>query len=467
MHFNSLKTDPSCQLKQNQQMHLSLEMQQALLVLQMPVQELAEWLTLEVEKNPTVELDLSHNPFKESLDTVCSIEYNEEPLFETSDSTVLAEEKKRKLYRESLLTYSMSLKEHLREQVRWSFTTPAERTMAEQIIDHVDDNGFLTISPYELFPEVSSETIRSILTTLQSFDPPGVFARNLQESLLIQLRQQGKIETPFFRIVDYHFEDLLANRIPRIAKNLKLSAEQIDKTVNEGIAHLNFHPGQLFCKAPSQPIIPDMTIEQKEGAWVIHIHHSALPHFYVAPICHKKNWNAEEKRYIHRQLNAANWLHTIVHRRKDILLSIGYYLIETQSPFLTGEQNKLRPVTLQEMAHALELHESTVARAVAHKYLYCAQGIFPLRSFFTQGIVCPNGQHISNHTLRRLLKQMIDQEDKCSPLSDTQLVQQFEEKGIPCARRTIAKYRQKMHIASANQRRRWQSSTRLLAKRSS
>ena len=455
MSSHSLRIEPTCQLKQNQQMHLSLQMQQALLVLQLPLQELAEWLSLEIEKNPTLELDLSHDPFKEPLEAVCSVEYNEEPLFETSDSTVLAEEKKRKAYRENLLTYPLSFKEYLREQVPWNFEAPEERAIAEQCIEHLDENGFLPLPPQKLFPHVSQEHLTSILKTLQSFDPPGVFARNLQESLLIQLRQKGKEKGPLFCIIAHHFEDLLANRIPQISKTLKLSAEQIQKMIDEGIAHLNFHPGHLFCIEPSPSVIPDITIEQKEGAWEIYVHHTGLPHFYASSICHNKNWNPEEKRYIDRHLHAAEWLSSMVHRRKDILLSIGRFLIETQSPFLTGEQNRLQPITLQQMAEALQLHESTVTRAVAHKYLFCAQGLFPLKSFFTQGIFCHDGQNISKHTFRRLLKQMIDHEDKRSPFSDAQLALQFKEKGIPCARRTITKYRQKMHIASATQRRRW------------
>ncbi len=456
MSYLSLKQEFTTATKQSQHLLLSMAMQQAFYVLQMPVLELSEWLKQEIEQNPALELDFSQDSRKESLDDLCSVEYAEDPLFESSDPTTLELEKKRKAYQESLLTYPISLHDHLFQQARFTFEDKNDLSLAEQIIGHLDPKGFLSADLSEIG---QSARVEQIISVLQTFDPPGICARNLQESLLIQLRHVKKENGTAFQLIQNHFEDLLANRIPQIGKKLRLSSQEIQEVIHRDIFPLNLHPGYSFQESSACCIVPDIHLEQHESNWEIRINQSPFPHFRIAP-CYEKclaeeTMEKEEHQYVQRQIASGQWLKKIVRRREDTLLAITHYLIKKQSNFLSGEQKTLVPMGIQEIADEMGMHESTIARAVSNKYLSCPQGIFSLRSFFTQGLVCQNGQKVSNHTLRQLLSQMIEREDKAKPLSDEEMVKQFKKMGIPCARRTVAKYRQKLHIASAAKRRKW------------
>ncbi|MBS0652621.1 MAG: RNA polymerase factor sigma-54 [Verrucomicrobia bacterium] len=465
MSFISIKQNPETATKQSQNLLVSMAMQQAFHVLQLPALELSEWLKQEIEQNPVLELDLSENEQKENLDDLCSLEYDCGTLYESSDPTTLELEKKRKAYQESLLVYPTSLYEHLYSQARLTFEDPSDLSLAEEIIGGLDAKGFLSAPLSETGSGQDPLRIRHVLSVLQTFDPPGVCAQNLQESLLIQLSQAKKTGSIAFLIIQDHFDDLLANKLPQIARKLGLLPEQVQKAIETDISVLSLHPGYAFENSYTSTIVPDIHLEQHEGHWEIKINQSRFPHFRISPAYEKSLMNPslpkDEERFFHKHIASGNWLKKIVKRREDTLLAISQHLIKKQSAFLGGEQKTLVPMNIQEIAEQIGMHESTVARAISNKYLSCPQGIFSLRSFFTQGLICQNGQKVSNHTLRQLLSQMIDREDKAKPLADEEIVRQFKKMGIPCARRTVAKYRQKLRIAPAAKRRKWlQTSTR-------
>jgi RNA polymerase sigma-54 factor len=454
MELFSIKQTPELATKQTQNLLLSMAMQQAFHVLQMPVLELSEWLKQQIEQNPVLELDLSEED-QERIDDLCA----EEEVCENLDPATLEQEKKRKAYQESLLVYPVSLEEHLHSQARLTFEDPQDLAMAVELINYVDAKGFIA-APLSSFRH-DEERFDRVLAILQGFDPPGVCAQNLQESLLIQLCQLKKEKSIAFQIIQQHFDDLLANKLPLIGKTLGLSPDHIQTVIRNDIATLSLYPGYAFEQHCAATIVPDLHLDYSEDHWEIKINRSPFPHFYISPLYEKAMANPslpkEEERFLHKQIAAGNWLNKIVQRREETLLVIAQELIKKQSLFLLGEQKTLVPMKIQEIAEQTGLNESTIARAISHKYLSCPQGIFSLRSFFTQGLTCQNGQKISNHTLRQLLSQMIDQEDKSCPLSDEEIGQKFLKMGIPCARRTVAKYRHKMRIAPAARRRKWQS----------
>lgn len=442
--------------KQNQHLLLSLAMQQAFHVLQMPVLELSEWLRLEIEHNPLLELDLTQEKNKESLDTLTD---HSTERSEHLDRATEEFEKKRKAYHESLLTYCPSLFEHLMNQVRLAFYTAEELSCAELIIGHLDSHGFLTTPLEEIVQGKDPLYLEKILSTIQTFDPPGIAACDVKNSLLLQLKLKHKQHTLAYRIIESHFEHFLNNRIPQIAKSLHVSYEQIKHAIDTDLLPLDIHPGMRFCQSYSSPVIPDIILNYTEEEWNIQINHTYLPHFRIAD-CYQhtlkeEQLQKEERLFVQRHLSNGKWLKKIVYRRQDTLRCIATYLIKTQNRFLRGEEKTLQPITLQEMAEALSMHESTITRAVANKHIACPQGLFLLRSFFTHGITCQNGQKVSNHTLRQLLCQMIDKEDKQEPLSDDAIASQFKKMGIPCARRTVAKYRDHLRIAPSARRRKW------------
>lgn len=435
-----------CVQSPQQHLRLSLNMRKALHVLQLPVLELSEWLMQEIEQNPVLEIDSTYNPLQESLEQLTALEENSSDL---SDDVVLQEEQKRKAYQISLLTYPISLYEHLHQQARCAFQDPLDLNLAEQLIGSLDSHGFLQ----EESPEMSR-----VIEILQSFDPPGICARNLRESLLIQLKRKGLEHSRGYQIVAHFFDELLSCQIPKIAKYLKVPAVEVQSAILDQIAPLHFHLRTLFAQGRSPVIIPDIYLEWEEEQWSIRINHDPLPRVKIVSLCQSESLNREERQYIREQIRAGQWLQTTLGRRQDILTSIALYFVQKQGDFLKGENKMLFPMTLKDIAQELSLHESTIARAISGKYLHCPQGVLALRSLLSQGISAAQGQHISNQTVQQMLTHLIDQEDKTQPLSDEELAKRLNEMGIFCARRTVAKYRTKMQIASASYRKRFLSS---------
>jgi RNA polymerase sigma-54 factor len=222
---------------------------------------------------------------------------------------------------------------------------------------------------------------------------------------------------------------------------------------------LDLHPGYKYCSQPTAAIIPDLLFLFIDEKWQIEINTSFLPNFQIAPIYMKAlrdhSFENEEYYYLRRQLAGGRWLKRIVQRRNHTLHSVGKFILKRQMAFFSGEKAALVPLTMKEAAEELGVHESTVARAVGNKFVACDQGMFSLKSFFKQGVETKSGEKISNHTLRQMLAKTIGQENKLQPLSDEQIAHQFRKQGIPCARRTIAKYRSSLRIAPACRRKKW------------
>ncbi len=450
MHNISIKQEH--QIKQSQNLLVSLAMQQAFHVLQMPALELSEWMKLEIEQNPILEIDLSGETNKESLEDLENSESSQKTYHKGSGEF----SKKKKTYEESLLCYPISLYEHLNQQARLSFSSPEDLNLAETLLSHLDERGFLSIPLEEID---SSERAKAVLSTLQTLEPAGVAATNLRDSLLIQLRHKQKELHLSYRIVEKHYNDLMHNRLPLICKELQSSLKAIQHAIQTDIVPLDPHPGYRFIQEFAANILPDILLDYQDDQWIISINQSLIPKFQTAPIYEKRMkehlCNAQESLFVRQHLSKGKWLTQIVKRRHDTLKKVATYLIKKQAPFLSGEQKALIPMTLKEMAEELGIHESTATRAVHGKYISCPQGMFSLKSFFTHSVTCENGQKVSNHTLRQLLGQMIVGEDKFHPLSDEDIASQFKKMGIPCARRTVAKYREHLQIAPSSRRRKW------------
>ena len=433
-------------LKQNQQLLINLAMKQAFHVLQLPALELSEWLKTEIESNPVLEIDLTKESFKESL---------QEPVYRRKMSESTSYQKRE----EPAIRAEVSLYEHLMQQAHLTLEDRGDLNIAEWLIGHFNEKGFLDIPLDEVASNLPLASVKRILAVIQTFDPPGVGACSLQESLLIQLGQRQNRESLAGRILSEHFDDLLHNRLPLIAEKLGVSTSRIVSVVEKEIAPLNLHPGSGFSSERAPAIIPDLLLIEAVGKWHIEVNTTFLPNFQIAPIyveaIQEKSLENTEYAYLRQQLSGGRWLKRIVHRRNQMLKSIGEFVLKKQIDFFNAEKGELAPLTLQEAARELNLNESTVARAVSGKYIACPQGVFSLKSFFHQGVTAKNGQKISNHSLRQILAKAIANEDKRSPLSDAELAQHFHRLGIPCARRTIAKYRTTLKIAPAARRKKW------------
>lgn len=431
-------------VKQIQRLILSPRMQQALNLLQLPVLEL----------NIIIEEELSQNPLLEREEEEAPLEIREKVGNGSGDDL--------RSFIENTVAYEDSLYDHLLTQARETFKNLKERDLAEWLIGNLDADGLLTTSLEELalLGGYRFEELKAILQEIQKFDPPGVGAQNRQEALLIQLRANGKEGTLAFRIIENHFDDVIHNRIPAIAKSLSRSPHEVRASINREIACLDLHPGTNLTSGHYRPVIqhitPDLHISHFEGRFSIEINEQHLPqlrlnHAYLEMLS-DASIPLETRDYIQGKLASGKWLMRNLHERNQTLYRIAEELVRTQALFLSSPQGELSPQTMKEVAEKLELHESTIARAVAHKYVSCPRGIFPLRAFFSHAYRTEEGENISAATVKGLLREIIAKEDKGHPLSDEAISALIKDQGIVCARRTIAKYRKEFGIGNTAQR---------------
>lgn len=444
------------QLKPVQRLILSPQMQQALHLLQLPIRELSTLIEDELAQNPL--LELSEDGREEALEVFKQMDEEIRP----PSCQAQREEEDLKAFIENTLAYEPSLFDQLMEQAKEVFSDPKALELAEYLLGHFDADGFLTTPMEEiaLLTQAPLDVLKDILKTIQTFEPIGVGAQTLQESLLIQLKAMGKQDSLAFRMITHHYEDIIHNRIPVIAKSFGKKNEEIHKIIADQIIHLDLHPGTNLAaghyRQIVQYLIPDIAIHYEKGQFAIEVNEESIPnlrlnHYYLKMLEDEK-LSEETRAYIQEKILSGKWLLRNLYERHQTLYRITSELIESQNAFFLSPRGKLSPLTMKEVAEKLELHESTIARAVANKYISCPRGILPLRSFFTHGYLTEKGENISAQTVKELLQQMIENEDRCHPLSDETLSAMIKEKGIPCARRTIAKYRRQLGIGNTVQR---------------
>lgn len=483
----SQKLTPS--LKQMQRLIMSPQMQQALHMLQAPVMELSTLIEAEMEQNPVLETiqEGMTEDFDEGAaereNAELSEEVNDHPEKELSfnehDFEILlqideefrdyfresgpsrqrnSDEEKLRTFQENSITAESTLFEHLMKQAHETFSDKEELQMAEALIGNFDENGFLFSSLEEIaqLNGYKASHLLPILKKIQTFDPAGVGATNLQEALLIQLRAQGYKDTLAYEILEKHYQDLIHNRIPVIQKKLGCSLQEISLAIKEDIAKLDLHPGTLYSKELVQSIIPDVVLQQEDEKLIVVVNDEHLPAFRInqryLKMLDDEKLNGETKEFIRQKIMSAKWLMRNIHQRNSTLERITAALAQKQKEFFVNPEGKLMPLTMKTLAEELELHESTIARAVASKYVDSPRGLLPLRSFFTNAYVTHEGEDISSQTVRDVLLDIIQHENKQKPLSDEALAAQIKARGINCARRTVAKYRAALNIGNAHQR---------------
>jgi RNA polymerase sigma-54 factor len=436
MFSSHMKQEQQIAAKPQQKLLLSLAMQEALHVLQMPVQELADWLQLKIEQNPLLE-------WTEPEEKDSSIETQE---YKIPSKTTYSESRN-----EVEMAQPISLYEHLSQQAQQAFTKKEDLHMAKLIIGNLDEKGLLTI-PLEKMVEGEVAPLQSILKVIQEFDPPGIAAKDLQESLLIQLTLQGKKGALSYRIVQECFDDLIHHRISMIQKKCGFSEKQIYQTIKQDIAVLDPFPGYRFRQINNFPLVPDVFLFYENESWKIEINERLLPTYRLSTVYQNSAFRSNSERsFLRKHLASAKWLTRTLQKRNHTLKRVTEHLLKAQSEFFTGNQQKIESLSIREVSQALSLHESTIARAISQKYISCSMGIFPLRSFFSQSL----NTNVSCDTAKKTLRKLIDSEDKKKPLSDQQLLEKMRKMGIPCARRTITKYRKVLHIPSTRMRKIW------------
>ncbi|MEJ2141316.1 MAG: RNA polymerase factor sigma-54 [Gammaproteobacteria bacterium] len=360
-----------------------------------------------------------------------------------------------------------SLIEHLRWQMELTPFSDTDRAIAEVIIDGINDDGYLNMSLEDIHAalpdteelQIEDDEIEAVLHRIQNFDPVGVAARDLKESLLIQLKQYPLENTWLEKaqqLVSQHF-DLLANReFSQLARKLKISEDELKKII-ELIQSLNPRPGSQITNSQPEYIVPDVIVTKVKGKWHVELNPDAAPRLRVNP--HYANLikqvnNSADNTYLKNHLQEARWFIKSLMSRNETLLKVAQEIVKRQEDFLEHGEEAMKALVLHDIAEVVDMHESTISRVTTKKYMHTPRGIFELKYFFSSHVSTASGGECSATAIRALIKKLVAAELPNKPLSDSKLASILSDQGINVARRTVAKYREAMAIPPSNERKR-------------
>ncbi|MBO9420355.1 RNA polymerase factor sigma-54 [Labrenzia sp. R4_2] len=361
---------------------------------------------------------------------------------------------------EAFVAEEGSLTTSLEEQMNLSISDEVDKLIAGHLINSLDENGYLYLDLVEAAEQlgVEPERVESVLSILQTFEPAGVFARNLAECLKLQLIEKNRYD-PAMEALIANIELLAKRELAALKKICGVDEEDLKDMIHE-IRALDPKPGSVFGGALVQPMVPDVFVRPaNDGTWAVELNSDTLPKVlvnqtYFARVV-KTARNETEKEYLTESLQTANWLAKSLDQRAKTILKVATEIVRQQDGFLTYGIAHLRPLNLKTIAEAIEMHESTVSRVTSNKYMATPRGIFELKYFFSSAISATvGGDAHSAESVRHKIKQMIDAEDPKAILSDDTIVKVLKDEGVDIARRTVAKYREAMKIGSSVQRRR-------------
>jgi RNA polymerase sigma-54 factor len=361
---------------------------------------------------------------------------------------------------ESFVSAETTLADWLREQLSLAIADPVRRMIGQYLIDLVDDAGYLSGDLNAAAEKLgtSQAEIEKVLAILQSFDPPGVCARDLAECLALQLKERDRFDPAMQALIARL--DLLARRdFAALKKVCGVGDEDLVEMIAE-IRRLNPKPGLAFGTAVVQPIVPDVFVRSApDGAWLVELNSDTLPKVLINQSYYSEvsttTRRDTDKSYLAECLQSATWLVRALDQRARTILKVSHEIVRQQDAFFANGVEHLRPLNLKTVAEAIGMHESTVSRVTANKYMATSRGIFELKYFFTSAIAAAHGGEAhSAEAVRYRIKQLIDAETAAEVLSDDTIVDKLREAGIDIARRTVAKYREAMRIPSSVQRRR-------------
>jgi RNA polymerase sigma-54 factor len=376
---------------------------------------------------------------------------------------------------EQTLTTATSLEEHLRWQLSLCALSERDKVIGRLIIGNLDDDGYLRISLDEVVAgtEFTSAEAENVLSEIQKFDPAGVGARNLPECLLLQLGYLGRSPIGSIgarpgalrgavveSIILHHLKDLEKKQYAKIAKALDVSCEEVFEATRV-IESLEPKPGRPFSATDNHVIVPDVFVVKHEGQWVVLLNDEGLPRMRISPYCKQllatQGASGETKAYLDEKIRAAQWVLRSIEQRNKTIVKVVSSIVKFQEAFFEQGVQHLRPLVLKQVADDVGMHESTISRVTANKYLYCPQGMVELKYFFNAGLQRTDlqGEMLSSVTVREMIRRMVAEEDSAHPLKDEEIAARLRGQQIMIARRTVAKYRAEENIPSASQRKRF------------
>ncbi len=465
-------------------MTLAPQLRQSLEMLQMPVMELRAAILKEMSQNPTIEdlkdpsevLQTAVEPppperhttdegldFNPDVDAILQQDDEWRDYFmqgmENAPSNDDAEEKRQYMF--DSVRQHLSLQDHLMEQLSLTDLSPDEREIAVTLIGNINDDGYFMGSLPDLIMVTgrSEREIRSILRVIQSFDPPGVGARTLRECLLQQLElvEDSPWEDEARLLIDKHLDRLASHDEKSLCKLLGLTRDELAHVIAL-IRSFNPRPGRSFQTEDTEYVEPEVFVTREKGRFVAKVDNGQLPHIRISKHYRKlledKEVSAETKSYIRERIRAGAFLIRSIYQRQETIRKIAQEIVDAQTAFLEQGVEALRPMTMAEVAHKVGVHETTVSRTVANKYMRTPIGLYEMKYFFTPGLKAKDGSTVSNKSIQDLIKRLVDGEDRTAPLSDQAIEAALSEQGFTVARRTIAKYRGILKIPPSHERRR-------------
>ncbi len=458
----------------SQRLILTPSLQQAIKLLPLTTLELAEVLDQEVMENPlleevpveetktveeiaqeeTAERERPDDPLKD-----IEIERFFEDYFDDgADRRMRPAEVPEVAPIENTLTESPDLYDHLLWQLRMTEADEATLEIGEAIIQNLDEDGLLRVSLEDVaaMGPWPMEAVEKTLALVQTLDPPGVAARSLTESLRIQLRVLGLENSPADVMVRDHMKQLQSHQYPEISRQMGLSADEVAHHL-EIIQGLSPRPGNRYSAKRSDYVLPDVFVVKEGEEYKIVLNDDGLPKLRISPtyrrMLDQKEPGWEETRaYVKDKLRSALWLLKSVDQRQRTIYKVAESIVRHQRAFLDHGISHLRPLVLRDVASDIGMHESTVSRVVANKYMHTPRGVYEMRFFFHSGITSTMGEAISSVTIKDRIKKMIEEEDAFRPLSDSRIADVLGAEGLPLARRTVAKYREELRIPPSNLR---------------
>lgn len=444
------------------QQTLSPQMQQSLHILQAPLMELRQLVAAELQVNPVLEEEYPASSAEKSSEPAAetgglSEEWNEYYVQRAASEPWTAEAQERRQHFFDSQTRPPTLQQHLLEQIGRSDMDASQRGIALVIVGNIDDRGYLRASVEEVAYQAGclSDDVEPVLEAVQGLDPAGVAGRNLSECLLLQLRRAGRQYSLESRIVQHYLEDLGRRKFPEIARQLHVSVGDVQKAA-ESIARLEPRPGRPFSSEDEQTIIPDVVVERDGDSYLVALNNDEMPALRIGDgykdMLSQSPANREVRDYLRDKIRGGRFFIKCIEQRQHTLLNIAREIVERQREFFDSGPAHLRPMTMSKVAQAVGVHETTVSRAVSGKYMSTPRGIFELKYFFTSGYTTAEGESVSNESVRQAIAEIVKSEDQKKPLSDQDIVAMLAERGLPIARRTVAKYREQLGILPSHLR---------------
>ncbi len=380
---------------------------------------------------------------------------------ESRNNVYSSEDAQRRQHFFDSLVSETSLQEHLMRQADLSELTEEEKRALDVLVGSLDDAGFLStpLNDLALIADLPLKVMQTAWETLKTFDPPGIGALNLKECLLIQLKHRGKGDSLAAQIVRNHYDLLLRRRIPEIARKLDVDVDDVQDALEE-IAALDPAPGRRFGEDSNRVVVPDVKVEKDGDKWVITLNNDYIPKLRLSStykeLIAKGTLSTKEKEYISEKMRSGKFLINSIEQRQQTIERITREILKFQSEFFEHGVSKLKPLTMNTVAQAVGVHETTVSRAIANKYIETPYGVFEFKYFFTPGYKSTEtGEAMSNTSIKEMIAQIIADEDPAKPYSDQDIVGILVEKDVKIARRTVAKYREELGILPTNLRRRY------------